>query len=125
MPVDEAVLQQRRRGAVAHVVAEGSKASGAALVVLATAHVALTRWAPRYRALNSYVKRIGFACGVVGAFWFTAQLAAGRNVQGDMMRDAEAVELEDDAHRRAMEARLGRGRGAPPPAAAPPQRDLQ
>ena len=105
MPVDDAVLQQRRRAAVAAVVVEGGKACATAVAVMAAAHVALTRWAPRYRALDPYGKRIAFACGAIGSFWFTAQITAGRNVQGDMMRDAEAVELDDATHRRALDVR--------------------
>ena len=96
----------RRRDAVTHVVFEGARSAAVMLCALTVAHVGLQRFSPWYQGLSIYPKRIVFACGLIGSFWFPAQLAAGRNVQAHAALDAAALEAEDDAHRRALAARV-------------------
>lgn len=89
--------ERRAREAVTLGAQNGVIGALTAAAAVGAAHVALTRWAPPYRALSAVPKRIVAAVLVAGTFGYQSQRVAGNLAQryGDL--DSEAVAAADEA----------------------------
>jgi alanyl-tRNA synthetase len=87
-------VKRNKEGTEAAIWA-GARSGAIAVSVCAGIHIVGTAFVPPYQRLNAYVKRIGSAIAIIGAYSVGSQIEAAHIVERQYQDQADAMQTRD------------------------------